>query len=432
MASTPPQTKKGADESHSPEGGLLDVHGDIHKSSSHEHSLAKVIGDSLYRTVSQTLNGEDDRLGTEFIEYHRDLKQWEHEKDYATTFVPSNDGTNGDRDVSAGATRTSNRLLPFPLVIDAKSKTHPITGPGISRLKEIIGGSAGAKLEFRNRKGQNLADELVGDVPDKGKEIAIVVAGNSGLPGGGTSIMNSDPFPVRIDQIHNGHKTQEESVVANFYAHTSAKHAGGQFPSFNENDGAKNRAAELVVKLYKKTLQKKWGLKSCCRKNDYNTFQEVESYVHTKNPIDYADAWVVRNPQIGPESWQPLWHAVNEQGVVVDEAEANRSGVRTERVQDPTKVANADSIKKATARTLNRYAKENFNFFLAGLAAAVQAAVNAAIMEQLLYGKHLKTLIFNKLGGGLYWPHEVKGTYEDENQSGRGNMAGRSKRHTRK
>ncbi len=38
--------------------------------------------------------------------------------------------------------------------------------------------------------------------------------------------------------------------------------------------------------------------------------------------------------------------------------------------------------------------------------AAVTAVLDAAIQEQIVFGKATTVLVFNQLGGGLYWPKQ--------------------------
>ncbi|CAD7944435.1 unnamed protein product, partial [Amoebophrya sp. A25] len=69
-------------------------------------------------------------------------------------------------------------------------------------------------------------------------------------------------------------------------------------------------------------------------------------------------------------------------------------------------------------RTLSRLAQANFSFFQAGVHAAISGAIDAAIREQVERGKPLRVLLFNKLGGGFYWPREVPNSYDSPLKNG--------------
>eukprot|EP00392_Amoebophrya_sp_AT5.2_P001321 g1323.t1 len=375
-------------------------------------------------------------LGTEFIEYRRSPAQYLAEQNYAATEIDFGNGKKG----------TSPSLRPFPLTIDGrnidghKASLHKQAAIFVDKAKQRAGKPAGkggalATLRFVQHpmKGQNLADEMVTKGrkdPVTGKsskvkasKIALVIAGNSGLPGGGTTGMSAKgKFRVQIPKIHNGHGTQEESVVSNWYVHQVQGYPqllpGGRGKKFQQGMQP-NHFAQKLIQLYVKTIQAKWGLKSN-NAGDYATVQGLD-YVHTQNPVAFADCWVVRNPRIGAEKaapkldnpktrsqdWKKTWrHAAKTYPSMTNGG--HQLGALLF-VAAPNAACTSKHPSGSCTRTKNQYAAKNLNFFLSGLQAAVTGAIDAAIQEQLLYGKELTVLIFNKLGGGLYWPQDKNG-----------------------
>eukprot|EP00392_Amoebophrya_sp_AT5.2_P003289 g3294.t1 len=355
------------------------------------------------------LKGDKRQLGTQFIEYSRDPEQ--HRAYAAPGFLKA---------------PPVPQLEKFPLELDATAYTDFDEERARAVADDFRKNAVKIKsLRFVAEviKSQNLAHEMIENgnfvVPwrldrDRRKtseaernvpaeEVAIVVAGNSGLPGGGTCNIvegaGEEPFALDIERTHNGYATQEESVLSNVYVHTTTPHSASKvMPSYIVPDGPNgeaakymNVAAEKAVAFYESTLQGRWGLKSA-NADDFTTVQGV-NFVETKNPIDFSDCWVLRFPRVGQEPEIPqtrdeqLWTYRDQ----------NR---RTGRVQDagPRFQAAQDRAYPDAKTGGHRIGALLFQ-------AAVTGALNAAILEQLLHRNPLKTLVFNKLGGGIYWPH---------------------------
>ncbi|CAD7975492.1 unnamed protein product, partial [Amoebophrya sp. A25] len=152
--------------------------------------------------------------------------------------------------------------------------------------------------------------ELSEIYPDlNAEEIGIVVAANTGLPGGGTckipepkegdDTKDAGDFPLQLDQIKSTHRSQEESVGSNWYVHqTAAKWVAHQDGKSSLDGGT----AEALGRLYASTIKQEWGLKTN-KEDDFETWHAPGvDFRTTENPIDFADCWVVRNAKVGPES----------------------------------------------------------------------------------------------------------------------------------
>lgn len=250
-------------------------------------------------------------------------------------------------------------------------------------------------VRTQNGISQNVARDLIAQSKHPGQKIGVVVAGNSGLPGGATSAIGK--WVLDVEKVHPFHKSQEESVVANWIRH--------QIEPLREHEPHK-KAHEKMRELFTATICNEWGLPST-DKSDYMTKQGID-YVRTKNAADYYDCWVVRNAKIGLE---------------LRGSDRRKYAYTTTDLAAPKKIGalffacapngncyNSDG--GSTARTLNALASKNYHFFQAGLKITIMAVIDAAIKEQM-QGKPLKVLIFNAIGGGLYWPKKARGAGEE-------------------
>eukprot|EP00392_Amoebophrya_sp_AT5.2_P010118 g10171.t1 len=413
-----------------------------------QQALAKWVGGP-----QNEVTGVAEMLGTQYIEYRRDYQQFLAEQDY-------------EKDVTEEATRSS--LKAFPLHIDAAkhvdekdAKMQKHVRAVLKAAEERAGakGKGGAKLRFvmnakakvgssKMIKAQNLVHDLVTSekYADTAKpkalvnarEIAIVVAADGGLPGGVMSKINEadggkTTAEANIEQIHNGHDDEEGSVVSNWYVHQVRAYPAITHKKFVEK---RNPAADRVLELFNKALQGKWGLlvhtnPTKHRKNSYETVQGVD-YVHTRNPVSFADCWVVRYARIGQEKATPqLWKIKKDDHAGKkmqnpDKATPKLTGKAYPNMRkDGHKIAallfvpapngNVSNVPLSTeaspvsqsSPTLNKYATENLNFFKASLQASVVAALDAAIREQLLYKNPIKVLVLEKLGAALHWPRDA-------------------------
>lgn len=100
-----------------------------------------------------------------------------------------------------------------------------------------------------------------------------MVAGNSGRPAGSVGLDDK----VDCSKVHEGHTTQEESVVSSWM--------------LGECGPAETNCDEMS-ELFRKTIAARWGM-AHGNGTDRETIQGVD-YTKAK-PEDYADAWVVRD-----------------------------------------------------------------------------------------------------------------------------------------
>ncbi|CAD7934052.1 unnamed protein product [Amoebophrya sp. A120] len=329
-----------------------------------------------------------DQLGCEFIAYPRDPHWHWKERNFASrtanwqTLTPhelnlSNLAPQQRRNRQSAESNRNEAL--------ARRNRESWNGPG-----QVFRFAPEYKL------AQNLVDVMVRRWRYPVREIGIAVAGNHGRPLGAVASMgwdNNNPwakFRLNLRNIHARHGTQEESVVSNWLVHA----AGGIPRDLGRGSFATryNYYARKMIELYKSTIQGKWGLyTNKSRPHDNRTRQGV-NYRHTRNPVDFSDCWVVRNTKIGREDnkWYTNLRNPHTIGGLFWVAAPNAGYL--------------GGYGGSGRRTLNTLATQSMAFFLAGLEAAVTAVIDAAIQEQLVYGRPTKILIFNKLGGGLYWP----------------------------
>ena len=142
---------------------------------------------------------------------------------------------------------------------------QPISSPCLLDIVTMCGGST------------NMALELSKAHP--GSRIGLVIAGNSGRPGGACGHMNKYDQPY-VDSLHH-HSTQEEDVVSNWLL--THKKVEGTDPNtlFANTIGGKRR----------------WGMThpdwTTHPHQKFHTIQRID--YRRASPIDYCDAWHVNN-----------------------------------------------------------------------------------------------------------------------------------------
>ena len=94
------------------------------------------------------------------------------------------------------------------------------------------GGGGGDLFEFVSAVGG--ASTVAYDLQSEGR-LGLMVAANSGRPGGSVGV----PGGIDASQVHCGHRTQEESLVANFLHSTAPNDARMQEATFNSAIGGK-------------------------------------------------------------------------------------------------------------------------------------------------------------------------------------------------
>ena len=204
-------------------------------------------------------------------------------------------------------------------------------------INEYSGGTQEAVSDIYNNNNNN--EEKIG----------VMVAGNSGLPGGGVGRKN-DVLGLNYEELNKSkHKGQEESIVSSWLKGMCI----GKDPVKCEHIQAKN--FDLI--------KGEWGFESFDDKNNYDTIQGV-NYVTTTEAQDYGDAWVVRDAR--------LKHSDNTYPVnLFFVAGPNASNGRTD-----TGSMNRTRNEKAAV-------KGNYDFFKECIMAALRAGLDAMIAENI-------------------------------------------------
>ena len=149
---------------------------------------------------------------------------------------------------------------------------HPVSSPRQLEFLAIRGGST------------NMALELAKVHP--GSRIGLVIAGNSGRPGGACGHMDKLNRPY-VDSLHH-HATQEEDVVSNWLL--THEKAEGTDPNklFANTIGGDSTASGR---------KRRWGVTHPdWRKNPTQTFYTIQKKDYRRaSAADYRDAWHVSN-----------------------------------------------------------------------------------------------------------------------------------------
>ena len=177
------------------------------------------------------------------------------------------------------------------------------------------------------------------------EKIGFMVASNSGRPGGAVGKGKK----VDPRQVHAGHKTQEENTMA-AWLRTQA----------GQDTDAQNR-------VFASTIAEKWGLTNLYSL-DGTTVQGV-NYQTTRNPKDYADAWVV-DAELCKKTMRP--YPMFNTGSKFNAKLVFVAGPNAGCIQSP---------HGSTARTFNKLAAENYDFFRPSVKAALGAGFDAMIEE---------------------------------------------------
>lgn len=207
---------------------------------------------------------------------------------------------------------------------------HPHPAVVSCELVTVVGGAT------------SLAHQLYS--ADKTLRLGLMVAANSGRPGGACGGRG------KVMQIHPRHTTQEEDIVANWML-TEA-----------------GRCQRMQNKLFNSTIDQRWGLEEV-EGESTATFQGVD-YMRTLDPLDYADAWVVRGALVSAKTAEPTFDVARKAPCVlvfVAGPNAGASGLST----------------GSTARTKNAGASRAsaYGFFREALKAGLRAGLEAMAAE---------------------------------------------------
>merc|ERR1719421_368249 len=179
--------------------------------------------------------------------------------------------------------------------------------------------------------------------------IGIMVAGNSGRPGGSVGHASGG-----AQSVHPNHKTQEEALYSNFLVATCG----------SATDGARHSA------FHYENLYRAWGLDP--HTSDTNTIQGID-YTRA-SPDDYCDVLGVLNGRMCRQDFNildgrrrfNLKKCYNATLVFVSGPNVSVRG------RGPTSTC---------TRTLNARLATNYTAFRSGVVAAVEAGLDGMIME---------------------------------------------------
>ncbi|MDA9832063.1 hypothetical protein N9C31_00335 [Gammaproteobacteria bacterium] len=209
--------------------------------------------------------------------------------------------------------------------------------------------------------------------------VAIVIAGNSGRPGGG--VTNDDDWSQLDRNKLNPHTTQEEDVFSNFLRATYTRSG-----NFNLHD-----AQEHFKELYSQ-----WGLShrdaNSESGNFYSTKQGVD-YVNTVDPNDFSKPCVFTSGKIAKVDFHKkhksqIWFYTND-----------TKQVDLLFIAGPNASQDGGTSTGSMQRTLCKKAVSDYTFFYKGIQAAIRAALNTC--ERKGYGAK-DTVLLPPLSCGIY------------------------------
>lgn len=176
-------------------------------------------------------------------------------------------------------------------------------------------------------------------------KVGVVVAGNHGLPLGGLADSNGLKKTVTPEKLQL--TTQEETITANCILTTC---------------GENRRQQDQWVA---NTVHGRWGLKQpVYNSQDTMTLQGID-YTQSKNPDDYADAWVVSDASLSAVTGQQLVPGTRVKADLIFSAGPNAN-------------KNSGDSKGSMKRTLNRASLGNFPHFRECVKCTVRAALDGA------------------------------------------------------
>ncbi len=243
-----------------------------------------------------------------------------------------------------------------------------------------------AKAEFQMYNGgvTTAGYTLYKDPEFKDSKIGIMVAGNSGRPGGAIGGLKG----VIVKSVHPYHKTQEEDIVSNWLM----TYAG----DLNE--------------LFLGTIHKKWGMLVPQGSTSVKTIQGID-YKKTTNPERYADAWVVDYAILSKKRQSTIDSDIIKDLKTIDPAMYfNALGYELDKTFPAILVwvAGPNAGFKGTpegsgARTFNFHAANNWNFFRESIKWSIRAGLDAMI------ARSVDIALVAQISSGVYsGPHKSK------------------------
>ena len=191
---------------------------------------------------------------------------------------------------------------------------------------------------------------------DKKGRVAIVIAGNSGRPGGG--VTNDSDWSKLEQEKLKPHSTQEEDVFSNFLRATYT-HGG----SFNLED----------AQAHFNELYSQWGLShpnaNSESGNFYSTKQGVD-YVNTVDPNDFSKPCVFTSGSIAKVGF----HTKHESQIWFNTDDTKQVDLLF--IAGPNASENGGTSTGSMQRTLCKKAVSDYTFFYKGIQAAIKAALD--------------------------------------------------------
>ena len=185
-------------------------------------------------------------------------------------------------------------------------------------------------------------------------KVGIMVAGNSGRPGGAVGLPGG-----RVDHaaVHAGHTTQEEDVVACWLVAQA---------------GTDHDQQDVVFQC---SIDRMWGMRDP-ESDRLDTIQGV-NYVDASRASQYADAWVVQDQWLCTRTADA--HRRSRQFNLASAGRAEVFRATLVFVSGPNRNAVGPRPSSTTTRTLNTEARCSYDFFRDGVRAAVTAGLDAMI-----------------------------------------------------
>ncbi|CAD7970868.1 unnamed protein product [Amoebophrya sp. A120] len=279
------------------------------------------------------------------------------------------------------------------------------------------------------------------------QNVALVVGGNPGIPGGDGECTRSHENPLmnnRLDLTERGvyrnpslHRTEEARVYARFLIHESAGDES-KMTALHENlfrsrwglirrpfgdphngSPAAEAKGELGESSPKHAASARPGRPAGNKDHDKDNLSQIrtiqdnfgkpqfllrtggrETYKNAERASKFGDAWVVSDPNLGgPKALQPQTDKNTIKPAVQSLVAAKAKGTGKAEphlgalvwVMPPNA---ADRKTQAAGATLNQR----------GVEAAYRSAFDACIQQQVASGKPLRVVVLPMLGGGDNWP----------------------------
>ncbi len=227
------------------------------------------------------------------------------------------------------------------------------------KVKEGFGQNIGYDKYIKSKNNPRPDDEAI-------KKIGVMVAGNSGLPGGNVGKKGTD-VTLNHEKINANHTTQEEDIVSTWLTATC----------FSKNMEIGSEECKVIQTEEFNIIKKKWGFEDLepLPKIDQGPpipkphLLTIQKMIYSPNQHEnaYADAWVVRDAML----------TTKENG-----------GFKSDKTYPATLVfvAGPNAGAKGSdggsmTRTLNTSAADNYDLFKEQIKGAVRAGLDAMIME---------------------------------------------------